>query len=148
MNIGSASIKKFTNTGNYLICCESRIKMGASIVTEPIIRLEASTPIDEVMNQILYALSCSKSALPNPMDWQTHNKEYFKLVGIKRNSDLYKNVIEVGVFIKDDIITFTPMINNGAKGFVNVPNAQIENSAQSNIKELSTSLQAALGKCE
>jgi hypothetical protein len=148
MKIGSASIKKFTNTGNYLICCESRIKMGVSIVTEPIIRLEASTPIDEVMNQLLYAMSCSKSDLPNPTDWKTLNKDYLKLIGIKQNSDLYKNVIDVSVFIKDDVITFTPMINNGAKGFVNVPNAQIKISAQSNIKELSNALEAAFNKCE
>jgi hypothetical protein len=147
MHIGGASINKNTKTGNLIISCISTTT-GPGITTEPIIRLDASTPLEEVAKQVVYVMSCSKSNLPIPKDWTAYNKEYLKLLGVKQNSDLYKNTISIGASIKDNIITFTPMINNGAKGFVNVPNGKIEFPANSSIKEISIALQNAFNRCE
>ena len=148
MHIGQASVFKFVKTGKYLIYSNSKVEMGASIATEPFIKLEASTPLDEIVRQIQYAMSCSKSNLPNPKDWSSFNKEYLQAIGLKSNSDLYKNTISVGALLKDETIIFTPMINNGAKGFVNVPDGKIEIPASGSIEEISQALQEAFNRCK
>jgi hypothetical protein len=148
MSIGQASVFKFNKTGKYLIYCNSMVEMGVSIATEPFIKLEALTPFDEIVCQIQYAMSCSKTNLPNPTDWNSFNKKYLQAIGLKSTNDLYKDTICVGALIKDDIITFTPMINNGSKGFVNVPNEKIEISANSSIEDISQALKHALDMCK
>jgi hypothetical protein len=148
MQVGQASVFKFTKTGKYLIYSNSKLEMGASIATEPFIKLDASTPIEEVTKQILYALSCSKTNLPNPKDWATFNKEYLQAIGLKSNKDLHKNTISLGVSRMDNVIVFTPMINNGANGFINVPDGKIELSFDSSDADLTKALKEALDKCE
>ncbi len=148
MQIGQASVFKFTKTGKYLIYSNSKIVMGASIATEPFIKLDANTSIEEVTKQALYALSCSKTNLPNPKDWSSFNKEYLRAIGLKSNKDLYKNTISLGVAKMDNVIIFTPMINNGSNGFVNVPDEKIELSLDSSEVDLSKALKKALDKCK
>lgn len=147
MHIGRASIYKNTKTGNLIISCVSQTS-GPGITTEPIIRLDASTAIEEVARQVVHVMGCSKSNLPTPTDWKAYMQEFLKLMGLKKQSDLYKNTISVGALHKDETIIFTPMINNGAKGFVNVPDGKIEIPANGSIEEISQALQEAFNRCK
>ena len=148
MKIGQASVLKFTKTGIYIIHCVSKTKMGIGIISEPVVKCDTTISIDEIVRQILYVTSCSKSDLPNPQSWSSVNKEYLNLLGLKRNNEIYRNVLNVGISYIDDTITFTPMVNNGPKGFVNVVNGQISLPIDTPIEKLSQALIDAFNKCE
>lgn len=146
--IGHASVYKFKKTGKIFIHSLSQIQMGASIGTEPYIWLNKEASQDEVIGGLIVALSQTKKGLPNPKDWSSFTKDFIAAIGLKKESDLYKGSVNVGVVHKDGIISFTPMINNGSKGFVNVPQARIQLPDTASIEELSTALETAFNKCE
>lgn len=143
-----ASISRFNKIGKYFIHSFSKIKMGGSIATEPYIWLDVSTPLGEVVKQLLYALTFSKSGLPNPTNWEASSKDFLKSAGLKKSRDLFENVISVGVIRKQNTIIFTPLINMGNKGFVNVPNGKIEISEDKELHEIALALEEALNKSE
>jgi len=147
MDIGQAIIYKNKKNRNLIIHCISHTN-GLGIATEPIIKLDASSPIEEIAKQVIYVMSCSKSNLQSPTDWKAHLQEFLKLVGVKKHSDLYKNAISVGALTMNETIKFTPMVNKGSGGFVNVPNGQIVLPAKSSLEEISKALQEAFNRCK
>lgn len=146
--IKQAAICRFNKKNKFLVHSLSRIKMGGSIATEPYIWLDTSSSMEEVTKQLLYALSCSKSDLPNPSSWDESLKEFLNAIGLKRNSDLYDKTVNVGVLQKNGVITFTPMQNLGSQGFVNVPNVKIEVEESKSNEEIATALYEVLNICQ
>lgn len=146
--IGRASVYKFLKTGKFLVYCISKIEMGAGVATEPFIWLEQGATNEQTITAILVAMSQSKTGLPNPKSWPAFTKEFIQNVGLKKESDLYKNSKNVTVLHMDGKITFTPTENNGSKGFVNVPQAEIQLPDTASVEELGMALEAAFNKCE
>ncbi len=146
--MGRASIYRFKKTGKIFIHSESQLQMGVGVASEPYIWLDVNTSHEEVINALIVAMSQSKKGLPNPKDWASFTKDFINAIGLKKESDLYKGSINVGVMHKDGIVSFTPMINNGSKGFVNVPQAEIQLPDTASIEELGSALEAAFNKCE
>lgn len=146
--MGRASIYRFRKTGKIFIHSESQLQMGVGVASEPYIWLDVNTHQEEVINALIVAMSQSKKGLPNPKDWSSFTKNFISSIGLKRESDLYKDSMNVGVMHKEGFISFTPMINNGNKGFVNVPHTEIKLPDTASIEELSTALETAFSKCE
>jgi len=146
--IGNASVYKFVKTGKIFIHSLSQIQMGVSIGTEPYIWLDKNASQEDIVSGLIVAMSQTKSGLPNPTDWASFSKEFIKAIGLTKQSDLYKGSILVGVVHKDGVISFRPMTNNGSKGFVNVPQSEIQLPDTASIEELGTALEAAFNKCE
>lgn len=148
MEIGQASIIKFNKKGKILIHSLSRTDLG-SVATEPFIWLEITAPVEEITKQTLQALNSSKSGLKAPKDWDMQLKDFLKKIGLTKEDELYDGVIYVEALKKDQMITFTPMINMGKrKGVVNVPKLQFKIEANKSTDEISVALQNALDKSE
>lgn len=145
--IGMASIYKFKN-GKVLIHSESQLKMGAGAASEPFIWLESSVSNEEIVGAVIIAMSQSKTGVPNPTDWSAFSQEFLQKTGLKKQSDLYKGSLNVTALHKDGVISFTPMINNGSKGFVNVPNAKITVPDDESMNALAVALEVAFSKSE
>lgn len=147
--IGHASIYKFIKEKKILIHSLSKIKMGASIASEPYIWLDENSSSNKVVDQLLYALGKTKNDLPNPENWASFSKEFIAAVGLKKQSDLYKQCINVTVVKENGVISFIPMVNKGNKGFENViPPEKVEINADENVEEIRTALEKAFEKCE
>jgi hypothetical protein len=146
--IQQASFYKLIKLNKILIHSLSRIQMGGSIGSEPFIWLDGDTSLKEVVKQIIYALSMSKAGLPNPTDWKVSAKEFLKNIGLKKQSDLYKDCIHIDITIRESKMSFTPMKNLGSKGFVNVSKEKIEISENASIEEIVKALEEALSITE
>jgi hypothetical protein len=146
--IQQASIYKLIKQNKYLVHSLSRLQMGLSIASEPFVWLNGNNTLAEVVKQTKQALSCSKMGLPNPTDWKETSKEFLNSIGLKKQSDLYKDSIHVSVLKKNDILIFTPMKNEGSKGFINVSKEKIEVLDKASVEEISKALEEALSKCE
>jgi hypothetical protein len=121
--------------------------MGLGIASEPFIWLDESTPLQEIVKGLVYALSETKTGLPNPSDWKESAKEFLKNIGLKKQSDLYKDSVHVSVLRKNGVWFFTPMKKEG-RGFVNVSKEKIQVPEKASIEEISRALEEALNKCE
>jgi hypothetical protein len=146
--IGRAAVYKFVKTGKFLVYCVSKIEMGAGIATEPFIWLEKGATSEQVVTASLVAMSQSKIGLPNPKDWPSFAKDFIKNIGLAKESDLYKNSISLSVLHMDKTITFSPMKNNGGKGYVNVKDSEIKLKDDAGIEELIEAFELALSRCE
>lgn len=146
--IGRASIYKFSKTGKMLVYCISKIEMGAGVATEPFIWLEQGATNEHAISAVLVAMSQSKIGLPNPKSWPAFTKEFIQNVGLKKESDLYKNSINVTALHVDRKITFTPTENKGSKGFVEMSQAEIQLPDTASVEELGKALEAAFNMCE
>jgi hypothetical protein len=145
----NAAIYKFKNEDRCIIHCLSKVKMGASIATEPFIVLKGSTSLEEIMTHLLVAMSKSQTNLPNPKDWKTFSSEFLKSMGFQNYKDLHKNSLLVNVNKDEGMLIFSPTINLGAKdGFRNLSDKIIKVHADEKIAELANSLQNALNNCE
>jgi len=147
--IGHASIYKFISGEKILIHSLSKLKMGASIASEPYTWLDKNTSSNKIVQELLYALEKTKNDLPNPENWASFSKEFITAIGLKKQSDLYKQSINVAVIKKDGVITFIPTANKGNKGFENiVPPEKIEIEANRSVEEIAVALEKAFEKCE
>jgi hypothetical protein len=104
--MGRASIYRFKKTGKIFIHSESQLQMGVGVASEPYIWLDVNTSHEEVINALIVAMSQSKKGLPNPKDWASFTKDFINAIGLKKESDLYKGSINVGVMHKDGIVSF------------------------------------------
>lgn len=148
-SIGQASIYKFIKEKKFLIHSLSKVKMGASIASAPYIWLEEDAPPKVFVDALLYALSEAKEGLPNPENWASFSKDFIAAIGLKKQSDLYKQSISINVLKKEDVIIFTPTSNNRSKGFVNiVPVVKIEVGTNQSVEEIASSLKIAFESCE
>src|SRR5205814_6844182 len=124
--IQRAAVYKLTKKKKFLIHTVSSIQMGAGIATEPFRWLDGNTPLSEVVEELMNALSNTRIGLANPTNWEETAKEFLKNVGLEKQSDLYKDSLHVSVVKKDGVLFFTPMKNLGSKGFTNVSKEKIE----------------------
>lgn len=69
-------------------------------------------------------------------------------IGLKKQSDLYKDSIHVSITIKDGTMSFTPMKNLGGGGFVNISKEKIEVAGNASTEAIAKALEEALNKCE
>lgn len=144
-----ASVSKYNTKGKLFIHSYSRIQMGGSIASEPFIWLESSsTPVQEIAKNLIVALKSTKENVPRPTDWEKSANDFLKAAGLKKNKDLYNDALNVGVVRKDGVITFTPMINMGSKGFENVPNAEFKIPDDASMEKIGETLELAFRKCE
>lgn len=148
MSISSASIYRFIKKKKILIHSDSQTINGPSIASPPYIWLDEATDQEYIAMQILYALSCAKKDLLVPKDWAAADKEYLAAIGLEKMSEFYKDCQHVGILLKNNSLTFTPMINLGRKGFVNVPKAKIEITNNQSFNEIVDALYNAFNKCE
>lgn len=86
--IKGAAIYNLKKKGKFLIHNVSRLQMGAGIAAEPFIWLDGNTPLNEVAKQIMYALSKTKTGLPNPTDWKESAKKVFEKHRVKKTKRL------------------------------------------------------------
>lgn len=147
-SIQQSSIYKLKKRNEFLIHGLSKLQMGASIASEPFIWLDGNTPYDKIVEALIYALSETKTSLPNPTDWKKSAKDFLGSIGLKKQSDLYKDSIHVSIFKKDGTLFFTPTKNEGSKGFINVSKEKMEVAATASVEEIAIALNEALSKCE
>lgn len=143
-----AAIYKFRKKNFFLIHGVSNLQMGIGTAAEPFIWIEESVPLSTITEKLVFALSQTKYGLPNPISWDESEKEFLEKAGLKTRRDLYSNSIHVSVFKKDGVLCFTPMRNQGSKGFVNISKERITVLATESLEIISLSLQEALDKCE
>jgi hypothetical protein len=146
--IERVALYKLKKKGKYLIHAISRVQMGAGIASEPFVWVDELTPLHEIVKEINYALKQTKTGLPNPTDWKEFENFFLKNIGLKKQSDLYKDSIHVIIVKRDGVIFFTPTKNQGSRGFINVSKENIEISENADIEEVSKALEEALYKCE
>ncbi len=145
----TADIYFFEKKNKYLIHGLSKIKMGASIASEPFIWIDANTGIEKVIQQILAVLETNQILLPNPVNWESHSKDFLKKIGLRSIKDLHNNVKNIGILEKDGKIFFTPMKNLGSKlGYVNVDEKVFDVEKNASISEIASVLLNSLAKCE
>lgn len=146
--IQQALIYKLVKQNKYLVHSLSRLQMGASVASGPFVWLDGSALLSEVVEQMKEALNNCNAGLPNPTEWQEQAKEFLKKTGLKKQSDLYKDSVLVKVHEKRGVLIFTPMKNQGSKGYINVSKETIEVSAKASTEKISKALEEALNKCE
>jgi hypothetical protein len=147
--IKQAVIYKFNKKKKFLIHSLSKVHMGASIASEPYVWLNDNVQKDILVQTLLNALDESKENLPNPENWSFILKDFLNGIGLKKQSDLYNHSISVNVIRKDDVVIFTPMSNNGSKGFVNiVPDKKSQVGVSASFEEMTLALEKALDNCE
>lgn len=143
-----AAIYKLIHKNKFLVHNISKVQMGAGVASEPFVWLEGNAPLTEIVEQLMYVLSKTKTGLPNPTDWKESAKIFLNNIGLKKQSDLYKDSIHVSVLKKDGTLYFTPMKNLGSKGFVNVSEDKVEIAENADKEEIAKALDKALSKCE
>jgi hypothetical protein len=145
----SATLYKFKKRKKFLIHSVSTIDMGAGIASEPYIWMEEAAGLDNIVEQILFALNNSKSGLPNPSSWAAFGREFLKSAGLKSSKELHDNVASVGILEVNEKLIFTPTANLGfRKGFTNVTKEKTEVDLRKGTAAVVLALEEALSKCE
>ena len=146
--MGRANIYHFLKNKKFLVHSISQTAGGPSLADEPYLWLEENNSHDEMVRQLLRALNSSKKDLPIPKDWTAEDRKYLEDTGLKKMSVFYKDCRHVNATNKNGVIVFTPMINLGRKGFINVPNVKIEVLENMNSSVIVNALNTAFDKCE
>lgn len=146
--IQQAAIYKLIDKNKILIHNVAKLQMGAGIASEPFVWLDGNSPYTVVAEQLLNVLNVIPGDLPNPANWKESANNFLRSIGLKKQSDLYKNSIHVGVLQKDQYLYFTAMKNLGSKGFVNVSKDKMGIDANAEIEDIAKVLKDALNMCE
>lgn len=116
--IKSVSIIFFSKENKYIIHPQLKIKGFVSIASAPYL-IEHNLSSSNLLEKILDTLEFSKEVDERPKDWKEFRNEYLNGIGVKTMKALHNGSIGLDVFVKDDMITFTPWENKGSKeGFV------------------------------
>lgn len=140
-----ASVYVFENY--YLIHSQSTTNTGFGIASEPFIKMDRNTAINDVVNEIIFAMNQSKTGIVESANISL--EKLLNAAGLKKHRDLYERSIHCMVYEKDSEIVFLPSINGGIKaGFKYVPKQKIEVNAEASIDTISTALEKTLSLCE
>ncbi|OXG05343.1 uncharacterized protein DUF1436 [Flavobacterium araucananum] len=147
--IKSINIYKFTNGNKFILHPLLQIKGFISIASAPYLT-EYNLSNTELLEKILYTLEFSKEILEKPENWKEFQKEFLKGMGVKTMKALHDGTINLGIYIKDGIITFSPSQNKGSKeGFVGFKeDLKVSLPFDSPKKELEKALELALSRCK
>ncbi len=144
-----AAVIKFNNKGKFLIHGVSRTKEGIGVANDPYVWMDIQEPLEDVVRQILIALSESDKPVQTPSDWVKFLKSVLEKMGLTKNKELYQSTLNVSVSKKGNSIGFMPTVNTGAKtGFRNGKYEKVEVDESSGIPAIALALQDALSKCE
>ncbi len=145
----SVIVLKFLKTNRYIIHPELIVKDSGSYATPPYIT-EFNLSLEELLDKVLYAIEFSKEGVLEITDSKIRVKEYLKGMGVKALKDIYIDTISLDVYVKDDIIEFTPWKNAGPKGgFVGFEeDLSIKLPIDSPRKKLIEALELTLSRCE
>lgn len=145
----SVVIKKFLKNNKYIIHPLLKVKDSASFAMPPYIT-EYDLNTEELLEKILYVLEFSKEGNRPTEDPKTRHQEYLKAMGVKTMKALHDNIINMDVYVKDNIITFMPWENKGSKeGFVGFKeDLTIKLPFDSPKDELLKALELTLSRCK
>lgn len=144
----SAGIYKVEKKRKYLIYGLARIKMGASIPTEPYIWLDFDTPEQQIIENLRLALDQGNKVLPNPKSWEAQEKDFLDKIGLKSQKELYSGAKYVFVNQEKGVWTFSPSCNLGKQGITSMKGKSISVKDSNNFTDISESLQQAFELCQ
>ncbi|WP_347053496.1 contact-dependent growth inhibition system immunity protein [Flavobacterium olei] len=132
----------------YIINPIHSIKGGGGYASQPYIK-EYKLSLDQLLNLILKILDLSMENTERPTDFKALQKEYLNSMGVKTMKALHDGSIYLSANIKDNVITFTPWENKGAKegfrGFKEDKSVQL--SLNSSEEKLIEALETAIARC-
>ncbi len=145
----SVVITKFLKNNRYVIHPLLKVKDSGSYAIPPYIT-EFNLSLEELLDKVLYAIEFSKEGVLEITDSKIRVKEYLKGMGVKTLKDVYKDSFSLDVYVKDNIIEFTPWKNAGTKGgFVGFKeDLSIKLPFNSPKEELLKALELTLSRCE
>lgn len=147
--IKSINIYKFIKDNKIILHPLLQIKGFISIASAPFI-MERNLSNAELLEKILYTLEFSKEILEKPDNWKEFQKEFLKGMGVKTMKALHDGAINLGIYVKDGAITFSPTQNKGSKeGFVGFKeDLKVSLPFDSPKTELEKALELALSRCK
>lgn len=145
----SVVIKKFIKNNKYIIHPLLKVIDSGSYAIPPYITEYDLSPT-ELLDKILYALEFSKEGGRPAEEPKVRVKEYLKGMGVKTMKALYDSSISLDVYLKGDIITFTPWENKGSKeGFSGFKeDLTVKLPFNSPKEELVKALELTLSRCK
>ena len=147
--IKSISIIKILKEDKYILHPELIVKDSGSYAIPPYI-IEYNLSTEELLDKVLYVLEFSKEGSRPIEEPKVRVKEYLKGMGFKTMKALYDGTINLSLYIKDDIITFMPWENKGAKeGFSGFKeDLTVKLPFNSPKEELVKALELSLSRCK
>ncbi len=145
----SAVLKKNLKDNKYIIHPNLIVRDSGSYAIPPYIT-EYDLNSTELLDKILYALEFSKEGGRPVEDPKIRVKEYLKGMGFKTMKALYENTINLSLYVRDGIITFTPWENKGSKeGFSGFKeDLTVKLPFNSPKEKLVKALELALSRCK
>ena len=145
----SVVITKFLKNNRYVIDPLLKVKDSGSYAIPPYIT-EFNLSLEELLNKVLYAIEFSREGVLEITDSKIRVKEYLKGIGVKTLKEIYKDTIQVDIYVKDSTIEFNPWKNAGTKGgFVGFEeDLSIKLPFNSPKEELLKALELTLSRCE
>ncbi len=130
----------------YIINSINTLLSGGGIASEPYIIAEQLST-EELLDKIKIALEASRDGVERTDNGS--QKDFLKRIGFKSMKDLHDGTIYLSILLRDNVLTFMPRKNAGAKeGFVDFRGGEdISIPFDSSETTLISALEKALHQC-
>jgi hypothetical protein len=146
--IKSLSLYLFEKEKKILLHGMSITTNGPSIASEPYYWFEAAISKENLVENILSALTSLSNKPIKVSDWSEYTMGFLRRIGFEKKSELYKKSKYLGIIESDGILSFLPSENLGSKGFIDISKEKTSIAANSSFESIANTLDIALKKCK